>query len=539
MKPFLMGSETEYSMSESKYSKSSLVANLRRRSGNFHEWLLSAVRRDHCWLSDIATPTGIYIDNGSRYYLDAGNHNELSSPEVESPCEIASYDRAGERILLNAKAVLKSGPKAADICITKNNINFSMPDIAAWGQHEAYTCWIPLEDAAAPLIPHLVSRIPYAGAGCLSSHPNGMGFELSQRSRHMTCLTGRHTTHTRAIFCTRAWKRSDVSTAGWTRTNLISKDSQRCSFGMYLSFGITGMLFMILNEGHQLGSTVQLKDPLSAMRAFSIDPWLKVKVPLASGKLVTAIDIQRVYLREAERIVTRGDFPDWTGEVLDHWATTLDQLEKDPMNLADRLDTYVKMAIFDRLLTRAKMTWASLREALQALEQLRGDVPSSVVAAVLSEDPSGLNSEHSALFHRVTKQNDIKRVGAEHLRFAMRLQALELNYHELGGLFDQMATVGKINPVVITEQEVNHAIHNPPSKGRANARSQSITKFNAQRSWQCDWQYTVNVAEKKWVDLRDPFTGHREITPIQEGFFDQGISELMIRRRLERAENPL
>lgn len=309
---------------------------------------------------------------------------------------------------------------------------------------------------------------------------------------------------------------------------------------MYLSFGVTGMLFMILNEGHKIGSTVQLKDPLAAMRAFSIDPWLKTKVPLANGKQVTAIDIQRDYLSEAEQVVTGGNFPDWTREVLQHWAATLDQLEKDPMNLVDRLDTYTKMAIFERQLTRARMTWASLRVALQILEQMRRNIPASVVAAVLSEDPSRLDGEHSALFNQTIKQKDIKRVGAERLRIAMRLQALELNYHELGGMFDQMAAAGQINPVVITQEEVEHAIHNPPSGGRAEARSQSITKFNGHPSWYCDWQYTVNVTDQKWIDLRDPFTGHSEVTPVIPGFLNgrPGISELIYGGELEREESP-
>ncbi|MCH8921535.1 MAG: proteasome accessory factor PafA2 family protein [Planctomycetes bacterium] len=98
-------------------------------------------------------PTGIYIDNGSRYYLDSGDHNEVSSPELSTPRQIAVYDRAAEQMLLRAKAALMKRSKPIDICITKNNVNFSMPDRAAWGQHEAYTCWISLA-AAATRPPH-------------------------------------------------------------------------------------------------------------------------------------------------------------------------------------------------------------------------------------------------------------------------------------------------------------------------------------------------------------------------------------------------
>jgi|CXWL01.1.fsa_nt_gi hypothetical protein len=503
-KPFLMGAEVEYSMP-------SVQPHRGVRFRPFHNLLLDAMRAEHAWLPDIRSPHGIYIDNGSRYYLDAGNHNEFSSPELSTPRQIAVYDRANEQTLRSAKA--KMHADGIDICITKHNINFSMPDRASWGQHEAYTCWIHLEQAAPQLIPHLVSRVPYAGAGYLSAHADGIGFELSQRARHMTRNQGVETTHSRAIFCTRAWKSSDVSAAGWTRTNLISKDSQRCSFGMYLTYGVTGLLFMIMNEGLRIGRDVQLKDPVAAMRAISLDPWLRTKVVLANGKQATAIDIQRAYLCEAQRYVESGDYPDWADEVLEYWSATLDQLERDPLQLADRLDTYLKLTIFNHQLTRASLTWATLRQALTVLDWMRRTAPEFVVAAVLNENMSGLDSEQTAMCQHLSKNRDLKRVGLDRLRFAVRLQAVELNYHELGGLFDQLDAAGQIDPVVVSPEEVQHAIHHPPPGGRAEARSKSIYELQGQ-PWACDWQCVVNQTEGKWFDLRDPFTNKREVTPL-------------------------
>src|SRR5262245_50972287 len=85
LKPFRMGSEVEYSMS-------SRQPNARLLREQYHEWLLNAIRGEHRWLPDISTPSGIYIDNGARYYLDCGCHNEFSSPELSTPREIAVYD---------------------------------------------------------------------------------------------------------------------------------------------------------------------------------------------------------------------------------------------------------------------------------------------------------------------------------------------------------------------------------------------------------------------------------------------------------------
>jgi Pup-ligase protein len=507
-KPILMGGEVEYSML-------STSERTRRWSAECHDLMLNAIRDQHKWLPDIRASSGIYIDNGSRYYLDSGNHNELASPELSTPRQIAVYDRAGERILLRAMAAVQAEHAGIELRITKNNINFSLPNRATWGQHEAYTCWIPLENAASQLIPHLVSRIPFAGAGCLSGNKAGTGFELSQRARHMTRPQGAETTHDRAIFCTRAWKPSDGSGTGWTRTNLLSKDSQRCSFGMYLSYGTTALLFMIMNEGHQIGRDVRLKDSVAAMRAFSLDPWLKTTVVLANGRHATAVEIQRAYLCEAKRYVDRGDFPDWTHEVCGHWSATLDQLESDPLQLADRLDTYTKLKIFDHQLTRAGLTWAAFLQALTTLDEIRRTAPEAVVSAILTEDPGSLGSEQSQLFRKLVRSRNVRRAGIERLRFVARLQAMELNYHELGGLFDRLEAAGHVSPVVVAKEAVAHAVHHPPCGGRAEARSKSITEFHGQQ-WACDWQYVIHSTDNTWVDLRDPFSSRREVTTRDE-----------------------
>ena len=511
MKPILMDEEMEYSMSAAPESGGN-------RRGEFHNLMLDAIRGQHAWLPDVRTPTGIYLENGSRYYLDSGYHNEFSSPEVASPREIAIYDRASEQILLAAKAAVKKKTGDVDICVTKNNVNFSMPDRAAWGQHEAYMCWVPLPSAAQQLIPHLVSRISYAGAGCLSGHAKGMGFELSQRARHMTRLTGRETTHHRAIFCTRAWKPSDMSEDGWTRTNLICKDSQRCSFGMYLSYGVTALLMMMVNQGHRLGADVQLKDAVSAMRLFSLDPHLKVKVPLADGKRATAIDIQRRYHAHAKQYLESENYPEWAYEAFEHWTQTLDQLESDPRQLENRLDTYLKLRMFDRQLERHQCSWKQLQTALGQLDKLRGAAPEQVVRALLNETSQGLESDHQALYEKLAKKRDYRGGNLEMLRFALRMQALELNYHELGGLFDRMLATGYIDSVVVTPEKVRHALGNPPSGGRAEQRSQSIQQVQGNAGWACDWEYVINEADQRWYDLRDPFVQQSKVTPIADEF---------------------
>ena len=129
---------------------------------------------------------------------------------------------------------------------------------------------------------------------------------------------GPETTDDRAIFCSRAWKPSDSSSNGWWRTNLICKDSQRCSYGMFLCYGVTSLLFALMNEGHRIGERAALRDPVRAMREISLDPWVKTKVLMVDGRQLTAVEIQRLYLDEAKSLINKGSGPEWAAEVVEH-----------------------------------------------------------------------------------------------------------------------------------------------------------------------------------------------------------------------------
>ena len=61
--------------------------------------------------------------------------------------------------------------EALQVTVLKNNLDPLHPDSVSYGTHESYTCWIDLDAAAEPLVPHLVSRLIFAGAGALSAQP--------------------------------------------------------------------------------------------------------------------------------------------------------------------------------------------------------------------------------------------------------------------------------------------------------------------------------------------------------------------------------
>lgn len=43
--------------------------------------------------------SNVFLENGSRLYLDVGSHPEYATPECDSLEELVAHDKAGERIL--------------------------------------------------------------------------------------------------------------------------------------------------------------------------------------------------------------------------------------------------------------------------------------------------------------------------------------------------------------------------------------------------------------------------------------------------------
>jgi hypothetical protein len=505
IKPFLMGSETEFSVSgqrDGRYLEPDEV----------YELIEEIIQEERAFVPDDGGYRGMYLQHGGRLYLDYGSHPEHATPECFTPRQVACYDKAGEHLLRLASTILMDIDANLRINVVKNNLDPVDPDQVSFGTHESYTCWVTGEVAGPQLLPHLVTRILYAGSGGLSGHREGIGFELSQRARHLMQATGHDTTNNRAIFSTRVRKDSDYSSDGWVRVHLIGKDSQRAPFGIYLTYATTGLLIEMLNRGYKVGQGLALAESVSALRKISRDPWLKVQVPLADGRKMTALEIQFAYLEECERAVQHGGMPEWAPEAVRHWRETLADLARDPLRLADRLDPYCKLLIYQHELRRAQLDWADLRQALGRLTTLRDRYPEEVVHAVVSENPTRLEGENIQAYKAACTDFGVGRC-LDQLRFAIRLQALDINYHELGGLYDRLHDAGRIRNVILQPEDIERASLEPPSGGRAGLRGEWI-RNNRDPGWRGDWQYVWQITTGRCLDLRNPFSGERRVVQL-------------------------
>jgi hypothetical protein len=504
-KPFLMGSETEYALA-------GRTADGLMDPDDLYDLLSEALQRQRAWVLDHEGHQGMYLEHGGRLYLDYGSHPEHCTAECFTPEQVACHDKAGEHLLRLAALGAEAARPGLRVTVVKNNLDPVDPDAITYGTHESYTCWAPAEEAGPQLLAHLVSRVLYAGSGGLTAHAQGVGFELSQRARHLVQDVGTDTTSNRAIFCTRTRTENDCSADGWTRIHLIGKDSQRAPFGIYLTFATTGLLVEMLNRGHAVGKGLALADPVNALRQISRDPGLRLKVGLADGRRYSALEIQSAYLAECERAVQHGGMPEWAAEALRHWRETLAELERDPRRLADRLDPYCKLLIYEHELLRADLDWPDLRAALARLAVLRERFSEQTVRAVLSEDTSQLPAEMSGEFGDALAE--ARKAGLERLRFAVRLQALDFHYHELGGLYDRLRAAGRVRDVVLAPGDVEQASREPPAGGRAAVRGAWIREHR-EDGWRGDWQFLWHPGSGRCVDLRDPFRGELRVAQLQ------------------------
>ncbi len=282
------------------------------------------------------------LPNGARLYHDHG-HPEYSTPECHSLKDLIAQDRAGERIVWACAKRYEQRTGRA-VSVYKNNTDYHG---MSYGCHENYLVprVIPLEQLVNGILPFLVTRILYAGAGKVGTDPQAAGerviYQLSQRADFFDEILGIDTLHHRPLINTRDEPHADRHK--WRRLHVICGDANLSEYATALKMGTTALVLATLEAGY--GPPVELKDPVRAIKQISHDQDRHWLVEQISGRTIPAIDIQRAYLRAAQELFAgRDEETDW---VLREWESVLDDLEADPRRLKDRLDWVAKRELLE------------------------------------------------------------------------------------------------------------------------------------------------------------------------------------------------
>jgi len=394
--------------------------------------------------------SNVFLENGGRLYLDVGSHPEYATPECATPREAVLHDVAGARILeglaLAAEERLKGEGVTGRIGLYRNNTDSSGN---SYGSHENYHVertggFQRLTDA---LMPFLVSRQVFAGAGKVLATPRGPRFVLSQRADHVWEGVSSATTRSRPIINTRDEPHADAER--FRRLHVIVGDSNMSEYAAWLKVATCDLVIRMVEESVVTRELV-LEDPIRSIREASLDVTGRRRLRLANGREMSALEIQGFYLEQVERFVqSSGDGDPETGHVLDEWRSTLEALTDDPMRLDRKLDWVAKYRLIDAYRAR-----------------------------------------HD--------------VGLAHPRIAM----IDLAYHDVvrsRGLHHLLDRQGRAHRIT-RDEDVDLAVREPPATTRAALRGRFIRAAKrSRRDYTVDWVHLkLNDQAQRTVLCKDP-----------------------------------
>jgi proteasome accessory factor A len=400
--------------------------------------------------------SNVFLANGARLYLDVGSHPEYATPECDSLHDLVAHDKAGERILEqlteSAEQRLAEEGIRGDIYLFRNNTDSAGN---SYGCHENYLTSRAddLTHYTEVLIPFLVSRQIYAGAGKVLQTARGAQFSIAQRAEHIWEGVSSATTRSRPIINTRDEPHADSDR--FRRLHVIVGDSNMSEYATFLKVGACSLLLRMLEDPSVVLRDMTLENPIRAIREISHDLSCTRRVRLANGRDASALEIQSEYLQRALRYAETHDLLPQEKQALDMWEHVMTGLERDPFSLDREVDWVIKH---------------NLVESYRA----KHDLPLS------------------------------------HPRVAL----LDLQYHDINrqrSVFYKLQQAGRVERVV-TDAAINEAVDVPPQTTRARLRGEFIRRAKERkRDYTVDWVHLkLNDQAQRTVLCKDPFKAHDE-----------------------------
>lgn len=400
--------------------------------------------------------SNVFLANGARLYLDVGSHPEYATPECDSAYGVVCHDRAGERIVedlvATAERHLAADGISGTIYMFKNNTDSAGH---SYGCHENYltTREDDFSEYTKVLIPFLVTRQIYAGAGKVLNTGRGARYCISQRAEHIWDVVSSATTRGRPIINTRDEPHADAGR--YRRLHVIVGDSNMSDYTALLKVGSAMLMLRMLEDPAVTMRDMALENPRLAIREISHDLTCRTPVRLANGREVSALDIQTEYLERALRYAETNDMSEEETQVLEMWEHCINAIADDPFTLDREVDWVIK--------------------------------------------------------HRL-----LENYGAKH-GYSLgdpEIALLDLQYHHAHstkGVFSVLQKKGWVE-CIVDEADVVTAMHEPPQTTRARLRGAFVKAAKeCRRDYTVDWVHLkLNDQSQRPVLCKDPFKSHDE-----------------------------
>jgi Pup amidohydrolase len=386
----------------------------------------------------------LVLSNGARFYNDHA-HPEYSTPECTSLRQIVAQDKAGERILAECARRRNQRLEAGQqVCLYKNNTDFVGH---SYGCHDNYLMRrdISWDRIVSGVLPFLITRQIFGGAGKMGVEAESVAsqpglFQISQRADFFSVLVSIDTMNRRPLVNTRDEPHADTNR--YRRFHVILGDSNMSEWATAMKIGTTSLVLALIERGEV--PQLEIAQPIDANKSISRDQTFDWIIELRDGRKISAIDVQRIYLKAAAKIdnVLSDEDRQW---VLREWENVLNDLERDVNLTRDRVDWMAKKFLLNALQEEEKLAWS---------------------------DPW--------------------------------LQSIDLEYHNVDlerGLYYELVRQGSARRVV-SEEDIKMSIFTPPETTRAFFRGRSVAKFNDQiASLQWDEIVFANGGQSRRITL--------------------------------------
>lgn len=289
-----------------------------------------------------------FLPNGGRLYLDVGSHPEYATPECDSLVEAITHDRAGERIVeqlaVSAEERLEAESIRGTVFVFKNNTDSAGN---SYGCHENYLTRRSDDPSlySSHLIPFLITRQIYAGAGKVLNTARGPIYAISQRADHIWEGLSSATTRSRPIINSRDEPHADAES--FRRLHVIVGDSNMSEYTTFLKVGVVACVLRMLEDPTVSFRDFSLENPIRAIRDISHDMTCRQRVQLATGRELSALDIQREFLESALNYSDRRGFNDEETTALRMWEHCITAIERDPLELDTEVDWVIKYKLIE------------------------------------------------------------------------------------------------------------------------------------------------------------------------------------------------
>src|SRR5213075_2442446 len=207
------------------------------------------------------------------------------------------------------------------------------------------------------ILPFLITRQIFAGAGKMgiegeSSQGDPGIYQISQRADFFSVVVSIDTMNRRPLINTRDEPHVDASS--YRRFHVILGDSNMSEWATAIKIGTTALILDLIERGE--APHLDIAQPVDASKSISRDQTYDWIIELKDGRKISAIDVQRIYLRAAASRLDNSASEDrqW---VLREWENVLNDLERDVMLTRDRVDWTAKKFLLDAMQEEEKLSW--------------------------------------------------------------------------------------------------------------------------------------------------------------------------------------